>query len=240
MTPTLTTSVWNGFPTIRVPMVKQFHGGPVFGGTYPALLWRAFTQPALAGTKVHDWAAPGRGRGRRGAHRSRDRPARRAQLPARALGRDGLLQDADDDVALHRHGDPDARGDERTSEHQAQVTLDRAGLLPEIVQAVPPAGEPAGKVFAQDPPPGEPIELGGRVQVSIAKPVTWVTVPDLIGLNDVAARSALRVAGFKVRETRGAYGKPAGPRLLAVPDPAQAGREGRARHADRERRNGLT
>ena len=58
MTPTLTTSVWNGFPTIRVPMVKQFHGGPVFGGTFPALLWRAFTQPALAGTKVHDWPAP--------------------------------------------------------------------------------------------------------------------------------------------------------------------------------------
>ena len=58
MTPTLTTSVWNGFPTIRVPMVKQFHNGPVFGGTFPALLWRAFTQPALAGTKVHDWPAP--------------------------------------------------------------------------------------------------------------------------------------------------------------------------------------
>ena len=28
MTPTLTTAVWNGFPTIRVPMLKQFHGGP--------------------------------------------------------------------------------------------------------------------------------------------------------------------------------------------------------------------
>ena len=46
--------------------------------------------------------------------------------------------------------------------------------------------------------------------MSIAKPVTWVTVPDLIGLDHAAARSALRVAGFKVRETRGGYGKPAG------------------------------
>ena len=58
MTPTLTTAVWNGFPTIRVPMLRQYKGGPVFGGTFPALLWRAFTQPALAGTKVHDWPAP--------------------------------------------------------------------------------------------------------------------------------------------------------------------------------------
>ena len=49
MTPTLTTAVWNGFPTIRVPMLTQFHGQPVFGGTYPALLWKAFTQAALDG-----------------------------------------------------------------------------------------------------------------------------------------------------------------------------------------------
>ncbi len=113
-----------------------------------------------------------------------------------------------------------------TSEHQAQLTLDRAGLLPDIVEAVPPAGEPAGKVFAQDPPPGEPIQLGGRVQVSIAKPVTWVTVPDLIGLNEVVARSALRVAGFTVRETRGAYGKPAGRVYSQYPIPLKLGAKG--------------
>ena len=239
MTPTLTTSVWNGFPTIRVPMVKQFHGGPVFGGTYPALLWRAFTQPALEGTKVHDWPAPAAVAGaeiridpatgeRAGPNcpRARSVVMAYAKMPTQTSHCTGTVIPTPEVTS--------------TSEHQAQLTLDRAGLLPEIVEAVPPAGEPAGKVFAQDPPPGEPIQLGGRVQVSIAKPVTWVTVPDLIGLNDVAARSALRVAGFKVRETRGAYGKPAGARLLAVPDPAQAGCEGRARHADRERRDGLT
>jgi beta-lactam-binding protein with PASTA domain len=94
--------------------------------------------------------------------------------------------------------------------HQAQLTLDRAGLLPTVVQAVPPAGEKAGRVFAQYPAPGEPITLGGHVQVSVAKAVTWVTVPDLVGLDVTAARSALRVAGFRVRQTSGAYGKPIG------------------------------
>jgi beta-lactam-binding protein with PASTA domain len=48
------------------------------------------------------------------------------------------------------------------------------------------------------------------VTISVAKPVTWVTVPKLIGYDVVAARSALQVAGFKVRETRGGYGKPIG------------------------------
>ena len=58
MTPTLTTAVWNGFPTIRVPMLRQYHGGPVFGGTYPALLWKAFTQAALEGTPKRNWGPP--------------------------------------------------------------------------------------------------------------------------------------------------------------------------------------
>ena len=95
-------------------------------------------------------------------------------------------------------------------------------------------------MFAQNPPPGEPIELGARVQVSIAKPVTWVTVPDLIGLNVVAARSALRVAGFKVRQTSGAYGKPAGRVYSQYPIPAASWRRRARCHADRERRDGLT
>ena len=225
MTPTLTTSVWNGFPTIRVPMVKQFHGTPVFGGTYPALLWRAFTEPALAGTKVHDWPAPAAVAGaevridpatgdRAGPNcpRARSVVMAFAKMPTRTSHCRGTVIPTPEVTS--------------TSQHQAQLTLDRAGLLPDIVEAVPPAGEPAGKVFAQDPPPGEPIQLGGRVQVSIAKAVTWVTVPDLIGLNDVAARSALRVAGFKVRETRGAYGKPAGRVYSQYPIPLKLAAKG--------------
>jgi beta-lactam-binding protein with PASTA domain len=53
-----------------------------------------------------------------------------------------------------------------------------------------------------------------------------VTVPDLIGLNDVAARSALRVAGFKVRETLGAYGKPAARVYSQYPIPLKLAAKG--------------
>ena len=225
MTPTLTTSVWNGFPTIRVPMVKQFHNGPVFGGTFPALLWRAFTQPALAGTKVHDWPAP---TAVAGAEVRIDPATGQLAGPNCPRARSVVMAYSKMPTPTsHCTGTviptPEVTS---SSQRQAQLTLDRAGLLPEIVQAVPPAGEPAGKVFAQNPPPGEPIELGGRVQVSVAKPVTWVTVPDLIGLNVVAARSALRVAGFTVRETRGAYGKPAGRVYSQYPIPLKLAAKG--------------
>ena len=98
----------------------------------------------------------------------------------------------------------------------------------------------AGRVFAQQPEPGEPIELGSRVRVSVAKAVTWVTVPDLIGLNvDGGELGAARRGLQGARDAR-RLRQADRPRLLAVPDTAQAGRQGRADHADRERRNELT
>ncbi len=46
-TPQLVTAVWVGYPQGLVPMLHDFHGSPVVGGTYPALIWKAFTQAAL-------------------------------------------------------------------------------------------------------------------------------------------------------------------------------------------------
>jgi penicillin-binding protein 1A len=47
-TPQLVTAVWVGYPDKLVPMVTEFHGRPVAGGTYPALIWKAFMERALA------------------------------------------------------------------------------------------------------------------------------------------------------------------------------------------------
>jgi penicillin-binding protein 1A len=46
-TPQMTTAVWVGFPNKLVPMTTLFNGGPVEGGTYPALIWRQFMTSAL-------------------------------------------------------------------------------------------------------------------------------------------------------------------------------------------------
>jgi penicillin-binding protein 1A len=50
-TPQLATAVWVGYPNKLVPMLTQYHGDPVAGGTFPAEIWRAFTKLALAGTQ---------------------------------------------------------------------------------------------------------------------------------------------------------------------------------------------
>jgi membrane peptidoglycan carboxypeptidase len=46
-TPSLVTAVWVGYPNELKPMLTQFHGDPVAGGTYPALIWKAFMLKAL-------------------------------------------------------------------------------------------------------------------------------------------------------------------------------------------------
>ncbi len=42
-----TVAVWVGYPNRLIPMTTQFNGGPVLGGTYPALIWHDFMISAL-------------------------------------------------------------------------------------------------------------------------------------------------------------------------------------------------
>jgi penicillin-binding protein 1A len=47
-TPQYVAAVWVGYPDKLVPMLSEFHGHAVAGGTFPALIWKAFMQKALA------------------------------------------------------------------------------------------------------------------------------------------------------------------------------------------------
>jgi membrane peptidoglycan carboxypeptidase len=51
-TPQLSTSVWVGFRRGQVPMMTQFNGGPVYGGTFPALIFHNYMEAALAGQPI--------------------------------------------------------------------------------------------------------------------------------------------------------------------------------------------
>jgi penicillin-binding protein 1A len=57
-TPDLVTAVWVGYPDELRPMTSEFHGHPVAGGTYPALIWKAFMQSALPFLKLAPRAFP--------------------------------------------------------------------------------------------------------------------------------------------------------------------------------------
>jgi penicillin-binding protein 1A len=42
-----TVAVWVGYPNKLIPMTTDFDGGPVLGGTFPALIWHDFMTSAL-------------------------------------------------------------------------------------------------------------------------------------------------------------------------------------------------
>jgi membrane peptidoglycan carboxypeptidase len=46
-TPQLAVAVWVGYPSKLQPMLTDFHGQPVAGGTFPALIWKSFMDRAL-------------------------------------------------------------------------------------------------------------------------------------------------------------------------------------------------
>jgi penicillin-binding protein 1A len=46
-TPNFVAAVWVGYPNKLVSMSTQYRGGPVEGGTFPALIWKAFAEKAL-------------------------------------------------------------------------------------------------------------------------------------------------------------------------------------------------
>ncbi|MFL5921423.1 MAG: PBP1A family penicillin-binding protein [Gaiellaceae bacterium] len=46
-TPQLVAAVWVGYPTTLRPMLSEYNGDPVAGGTFPALIWKTFMERAL-------------------------------------------------------------------------------------------------------------------------------------------------------------------------------------------------
>jgi penicillin-binding protein 1A len=50
-TPQLAVAVWVGYPNKLRPMLTEFDGDPVAGGTFPALIWKTFMTKTLAALK---------------------------------------------------------------------------------------------------------------------------------------------------------------------------------------------
>ncbi|HET8652897.1 MAG TPA: transglycosylase domain-containing protein [Gaiellaceae bacterium] len=56
-TPTLSTTVWVGYPQGQVPM-ENVHGISVAGGTFPAIIWNLFMRSAIGNTAEVDFPEP--------------------------------------------------------------------------------------------------------------------------------------------------------------------------------------
>jgi penicillin-binding protein 1A len=54
ITPTLSATVWVGYPQAEIPM-ESVHGISVAGGTFPAQIWRLFMEEAIGSTPERDF-----------------------------------------------------------------------------------------------------------------------------------------------------------------------------------------
>jgi penicillin-binding protein 1A len=191
-TPQLVTAVWVGYPDRLRPMLSEFHGKPVVGGTFPALIWKAFMESAL--TAMH--AQP----------ESFTPPPYVSAASRRVTYRDGRIEL---DNGLCRTSSLivyfTGRGPSRTASckknevdvpdvvgwalARARVRLEQQPLTPQLVYKPAGPGQRVGIVLRQFPGNGT-LSSFDRVTLVLAKPLHGL-VPQTIGLTLRAARARL-------------------------------------------------
>ncbi len=206
-TPDLSCAVWVGYPQGLIPMTNV-HGITVFGGTFPAQIWKAFMGPALADLPKTPF--PGSG----------DMSGEDNNLVTVEICADSLLlatpncpnrikrsfrrgEEPTEHCNLHGAPSPqmatvpDVVG---MSSASATVALESAGFHVSISHEYGSA--PAGTVMSQSPAAGAQAAKGSTVSVVICdgpKPVS--VVPGVVGMTETAAVTAIQNAGFKPNVT---------------------------------------
>jgi penicillin-binding protein 1A len=191
-TPQLVAAVWVGYPDRLRPMTTEFHGGPVAGGTYPALIWKAFMEAALK--QLH--ATP----------ESFTPPPPLSVTSRRVTYRDGRIEldngDCTDSstivyftgqgpgkVANCKVNEVDVPNVVGLGVQRARVRLSAQPLTAQLIYKPALPGEPVGVVLKQFPATGT-LTSFGRVRLVLAKPLHGV-VPRIVGLEEQEAKSVL-------------------------------------------------
>ncbi|MDQ3822618.1 MAG: PBP1A family penicillin-binding protein [Actinomycetota bacterium] len=207
-TPQLVAAVWVGYPDRLTPMTTEFHGEPVAGGTYPALIWKAFMERALARRPVLEFPEP---------------PSLYAE-PRRVVWRDGglrldngLCRETAEIMYLVGYGPGEiaaCKPNEVDVPRVVGATLDEAkerlAEQPlEPVFAFKPA-EPKQRVdivLAQYPAGGRKASANDEVTLVVAKPLHGV-VPRVVGLTLRDARTRLSLRRLEPVVLRFGDGRP--------------------------------
>ena len=191
-TPQLVVAVWVGYPDRLVPMLSQFHGEPVAGGTLPALIWKAFMEQALPQLKDEPQSFPV--------------PTVPGASTRRLVLRDGTFQL---DNGLCRNTIQiayfDGRSPAKTANCKpnevevpnvvgdtydgARARLAAQPLTPVVVYKPAAAGQALGVVVKQFPVKGR-LSSFDKVTIVFAKPLHGV-IPSVVGLPVARARAKL-------------------------------------------------
>jgi penicillin-binding protein 1A len=191
-TPQLVTAVWVGYPDRLRPMLTEFHGRAVVGGTYPALIWKAFMQSAL--TAMH--AQP----------KSFPSPPYLSTQARRVTYRDGRIEldnglckstsllvyfagRAPSHTAHCKRNEVDVPNVVGWTVTGARTRLAAQPLQAQLVYKPATAGQRVGVVLKQFPAGGT-LSSFDRVTLVLAKPLHGV-VPKTVGMSVRAARVRL-------------------------------------------------
>jgi penicillin-binding protein 1A len=196
--PQLVVAIWVGYPTRLQPMTTEFHGDPVAGGTFPALIFKSFMERALPYLHLAPGGFP--------------YPSVPGSSPRRLVDRDGVWLG---DNGLCRNTIVvqyfDGRAPARTAACKvnevqvpnvvgqtyadARARLEAQPLTPEVVYRPADPQETLGFIVKQIPPRGY-LSSHSKVTIVLAKPTHGV-VPRVVGLGLRAARP--RLARLKLR-----------------------------------------
>jgi membrane peptidoglycan carboxypeptidase len=199
-TPQLAVAVWVGYPNELRPMLTEFYGDPVAGGTFPALIWRTFTRtalnelgepPELFPSPSPDYAAPYRVVNRQG----------------RWLLDNGNCRDSRQVVYFVGHAPTEQAGCKPNEVDvppvvgaklaDAEARLASMPLTSEVITKPAEGGQELGVVVAQYPSGGT-LTSWDTVRIVVPK-ATHGVVPDVVGLPLAEARRKLarrRLAGL--------------------------------------------
>jgi membrane peptidoglycan carboxypeptidase len=211
-TPQLVAAVWVGYPDKLVPMTYQFHGGPVAGGTFPALIWKAFMTKALAFMKANpedfpappsEYAAPVTVVNRGGAL-ERDNGVCHNSYQLEFFGGEPLFDGRAARSATCKPNEveiPDVVGNTLAA---AKLHLDGQPLTPAVIYEPAKPGDRVGYVVGQIPRQGT-ASAYDKIELVVKKALHGV-VPNVVGLSLPRAEAKLAKAHLTVK-LKGAAGK---------------------------------
>ncbi len=212
-TPDLSAAVWVGYPQGLVPM-RNVHGITVYGGTFPAQIWKKFAEKALEDVPPSDFPKA----------EYWQEEAEEA-VTVTVCTESGLLATPN---CPHTESRTFRRGEEPTDyctihDQRREATvpdvvgMDEASASSAIkalgfslvVSYVNSNQVPQGLVVGQSPPGGTVMSPGSTVAITVSKGAAMeAAVPNVVGLGGEAAKQKLVSAGFTYQVYPRATGDP--------------------------------
>jgi penicillin-binding protein 1A len=215
-TPQLAVAVWVGYPDELRPMLTEFQGDPVTGGTYPALIFKSFVDEALTYLEAEPepFTAPlfpyasSRQIVRRDGAWQLDNGYCGNTVQVLFFSGYGPSRTADckpNEVEV-----PNVIGD---TVEAAKARLALQPLEAAVVYKPAAPGQRVGVVAGQIPKEGSRLSSYEEVKIVLAKPMDGV-VPRVVGLPLVKARERLSELGVRTIVVQGDESGRAGDRVI--------------------------